>query len=136
MKMNWKYTLILFPFLSLMTGCSSKSEKKQQQLVGNSKDDHGCLTSAGYCWSEAKKDCIRIWEVGTKVVAGEKHLFVVFAPDSVQAEIFAGSGKKLLCTKQAEKMIWVPSEGKEEISLSEKGLQVLFDGETYQTQEK
>lgn len=32
------------------------------QLVGNDKDEHGCIGSAGYSWCAAKSKCLRIWE--------------------------------------------------------------------------
>ena len=32
------------------------------QLVGNDRDVHGCIGSAGYSWCEAKQKCLRIWE--------------------------------------------------------------------------
>lgn len=32
------------------------------QLVGNDRDEHGCIPSAGYSWCEAKQRCIRPWE--------------------------------------------------------------------------
>jgi len=32
------------------------------QLVGNDRDAHGCIPSAGYSWCEAKQKCIRVWE--------------------------------------------------------------------------
>jgi hypothetical protein len=31
-------------------------------LVGNDKDDYGCIPSAGYSWCESKEKCLRIWE--------------------------------------------------------------------------
>ncbi len=31
-------------------------------LVGNDTDEHGCKSSAGYSWCEAKAKCIRVWE--------------------------------------------------------------------------
>lgn len=31
-------------------------------LVGNDKDEHGCIGSAGYSWCEAKNKCLRSWE--------------------------------------------------------------------------
>jgi hypothetical protein len=31
-------------------------------LVGNDKDAHGCIGSAGYSWCEAKNKCLRTWE--------------------------------------------------------------------------
>ncbi|PIP26479.1 MAG: hypothetical protein CO140_03550 [Candidatus Moranbacteria bacterium CG_4_9_14_3_um_filter_40_7] len=32
------------------------------KLVGNDKDEHGCIGSAGYVWCEAKQKCLRVWE--------------------------------------------------------------------------
>jgi hypothetical protein len=32
------------------------------QLVGNDRDVHGCIGSAGYSWCELKQKCLRIWE--------------------------------------------------------------------------
>lgn len=34
----------------------------ESELVGNDKDEHGCIASAGYMWCEAKQECIRPWE--------------------------------------------------------------------------
>lgn len=31
-------------------------------LVGNDRDEHGCIGSAGYSWCEAKQKCLRVWE--------------------------------------------------------------------------
>jgi len=42
--------------LVLLTGCSN------DQMVGNDKDEHGCIGSAGYSWCEAKQKCLRTWE--------------------------------------------------------------------------
>jgi len=33
-----------------------------QPMVGNDKDEHGCIGSAGYTWCAAKNKCLRIWE--------------------------------------------------------------------------
>jgi len=32
------------------------------QLVGNDRDAHGCIGSAGYSWCEQKNRCLRVWE--------------------------------------------------------------------------
>lgn len=34
----------------------------EPQLIGNDKDEHGCIPSAGYLWSEVKQACVRPWE--------------------------------------------------------------------------
>ena len=47
--------------------------------------------ASGYTWSEAQKDCIRLWEKGVRMNAvddAEKMLFLVFSPDSTQVELF------------------------------------------------
>lgn len=31
-------------------------------LVGNDKDEHGCIGSAGYTWCAVKNKCLRVWE--------------------------------------------------------------------------
>jgi hypothetical protein len=32
------------------------------QLVGNDRDEHGCIPSAGYSWCDSKQKCLRPWE--------------------------------------------------------------------------
>ena len=59
--------------------------------VGDDKDEHGCIASAGYTWSEVQKDCIRLWEKGVRLASvddAENTLFIVFSPDSTQVELF------------------------------------------------
>lgn len=33
-----------------------------EPMVGNDKDTHGCIGSAGYSWSQSQQACIRVWE--------------------------------------------------------------------------
>ena len=35
---------------------------QQQKLVGNDRDSHGCISSAGYTWCAVKNKCLRTWE--------------------------------------------------------------------------
>lgn len=67
-----------------------KAEEKQA-LAGADKDEHGCILSAGYCWSEALKDCVRLWEAGVRMDVmkdgkvdkdATSSGFLVFAKDS------------------------------------------------------
>lgn len=84
---------------ALLASCGSSREKQGQVadkddkevIVGNDKDEHGCIASAGYTWSEVQKDCIRLWEKGvrlTSVADAQKTLFLVFSPDSTRVELF------------------------------------------------
>ncbi len=48
-----------------------------QNIVGNDKDTHGCIGSAGYSWCAEKSKCLRVWEekceaTTTDVTAGWK----------------------------------------------------------------
>jgi len=36
----------------------------QDQIVGDDKDEHGCILTAGYSWCDAKQKCLRPWEEG------------------------------------------------------------------------
>ena len=84
---------------ALLTGCGNggkkeaeTSERKEKEaVVGSDKDEHGCIASAGYTWSEVQKDCIRLWEKGVRLASvenAENTLFIVFSPDSTQVELF------------------------------------------------
>lgn len=35
--------------------------------VGGDRDAHGCIGSAGYTWSELRKTCVRLFEVGMRL---------------------------------------------------------------------
>jgi len=37
-------------------------ETTPNEVVGNDRDEHGCIGSAGYTWCEVKKKCLRTWE--------------------------------------------------------------------------
>ena len=51
---------------ALLTGCGNggkkeaeTSERKEKEaVVGSDKDEHGCIASAGYTWSEVQKDFV------------------------------------------------------------------------------
>lgn len=84
---------------ALLTGCGNDgkkeaetSERKEKEaVVGSDKDEHGCIASAGYTWSEVQKDCIRLWEKGVRLtsVKDERNtLYIVFSPDSSRVELF------------------------------------------------
>lgn len=78
------------------SSAASEDGNTPQRLVGNDRDEHGCIHSAGYQWSEIWKDCIRLWEKGiaTEAMDGSGHsVFIVFGPDSAQAELFFSDGR-------------------------------------------
>ena len=42
--------------------------KTEEEIIGVANDAHGCNGAAGYTWSEARKDCIRLFESGVKML--------------------------------------------------------------------
>lgn len=86
------FTLCLIASL-LAVGCK---EKPKTALVGSDRDEHGCIGSAGYLWSQALERCIRPFEDGIKLLPTEKQegqsavyaAYAVFPADSLHAELF------------------------------------------------
>jgi hypothetical protein len=103
----------------LIFACSNPKTNKEPQkvvetvqkapIVGGDQDEHGCKGSAGYTWSVAKNECIRLFELGIRLNAKAADLdksvsaFVVFKSDTddAQAEIFLPNSKgSFLLTKE------------------------------------
>ena len=55
--------------MGMVMSCGSNSTKQQadKPIVGGDRDEHGCIASAGYSWSELLKDCIRPFEKGMRL---------------------------------------------------------------------
>ncbi|MCG2611866.1 hypothetical protein LZZ90_10150 [Flavobacterium sp. SM15] len=91
--------------------------KQNTVVVGNDKDDKGCVTSAGYMWSEVRKGCIRVFEEGYRLApykdqaeASEEdneqatlNAYIVFSNDKNVAELFLpNETKSVLLQREAE----------------------------------
>ena len=98
----------------MCTGCAHSSLGK---LVGSDRDEHGCIGSAGYTWSNAVHSCIRLWEVGTRFDNGPESVFLIYSPDSTFAEVFPHSGGSVLCKRVKNTNVWRPKKGTEEVSI-------------------
>ena len=75
---------------------TEKAVAASTEMVGADRDEHGCIGSAGYTWSEVRKDCIRLFEDGirTEAVDGSGQvMYVVFSPDSLKAELFGSESE-------------------------------------------
>ena len=124
-----KSIILLLAIFLAFTTCNNKSTVKQEivkedspktamnkdtsttPMPGSDRDEHGCIGSAGYTWSELRKECIRIFEVGIKlnptnaVADKTTAAFVVFdsrrpeaaelyAPGQVGTSVIMEYGKK------------------------------------------
>lgn len=120
---------ITLAMLLLATACSHPTLGK---LVGSDRDDHGCLSSAGYTWSYALHDCVRLWEVGKRFDAGPHQVYLVFSTDSTFAEIFvANRESSIICKRVKGKNMWKPSKGREQVSINNGITCVLVNDYTY-----
>lgn len=85
MQNNMKKTILLSAmFLGTLVFAQNK--------LGGDKDAHGCIGSAGYTYSQIKKDCVRTFEekIKLKEVAskGDYIAAVIFSKDKNKAEVF------------------------------------------------
>ena len=73
---------------------SKQKTEEQEELVGADRDEHGCITSAGFSWSELQQTCVQLWEAGVRLNPVEVKeedavisAFVLFNKDESKAEI-------------------------------------------------
>lgn len=104
-----KLLFISIAFVGLSCQSASKSTNQQADstaLVGATKDKQGCLTSAGYTWSQLKNDCIRPFEDGIELnilnTAASYQTAAYILVDSIkrEAEIFVAEENQSILLKQ------------------------------------
>ncbi len=63
-------------------------------IVGGDKDEHGCIGSAGYTWSQLKQTCIRSFELPIQLLNPEGTITagLHFSDDLSNAELFLPDG--------------------------------------------
>ena len=102
-------TKTLFATL-LFAGTSAIFAQQTQPKTGADRDSHGCIASAGYTYSELKKECIRTFEqkIQLKEIAtkGSYNATVLFNKDQSKAEIFLKEEKQGVILIHISKNIW------------------------------
>jgi len=92
---------------------TTKIEKSK--IVGNDKDNHGCIGSAGYTWSAVKNECVRIFD-GTRLnhysESGKSNIttvaYVVFDDTKNKAELFLDTQKEsVILERKSDKAPWI-----------------------------
>ncbi|MGL4711910.1 MAG: hypothetical protein ACRCWP_04905, partial [Shewanella sp.] len=72
----------------------------QHTKVGQDKDAHACIHSAGYVWSSLAQQCIRPFEQGVAFTRSDHHLaepqtaYAYLSEDLLQAEVFFATTDK------------------------------------------
>ncbi len=128
---------------SHLSGKDAVSEQMEKTggpvgLVGNDKDSHGCIASAGYIWSELLQECIRPFEKGVKLLGIDSDdavyaAYLVFDADQSKVEVFLPTEDQhpILCKDVIglDEVVWTSSEpGAPVVQKSDGKLQVLLDG--------
>jgi membrane-bound inhibitor of C-type lysozyme len=71
----------------------SASVGGNQALVGNDRDSHGCIGSAGYSWCELKQTCLRPWEEYCTAAIPKTALFTCDDNKSITATFYPTDDK-------------------------------------------
>ncbi|WP_394776710.1 hypothetical protein [Flavobacterium sp.] len=92
-----------------------KEQESKPAVVGGDSDTHGCKASAGYTWSGLKKECVRLFEIGTKLAHAEDGktystvAYVIF--DGNNAELFLDTQKEpILLERKSEGDSWIKGD--------------------------
>lgn len=90
-------------------------KEETKKVVGGDVDIHECKPSAGYTWSSLKKECVRLFEVGTKLAHAEDGktystvAYVIF--EGNQAELFLDTQKEpILLERKSEGDSWTKDD--------------------------
>ena len=90
-------------------------KEETKKVVGGDVDTHGCKPSAGYTWSSLKKECVRLFEVGTKLAHADDGKtystvsYVIF--EGNQAELFLDTQKEpILLETKSEGDSWTKDD--------------------------
>lgn len=89
----------------------AEATTNKKVVLGNDKDENGCVSSAGYKWSELRKECIRVFEEGYRLnsidqLEGEstaKSAFVIFEEGGNKAELFLPVSENSIILKKGSK---------------------------------
>lgn len=122
--------------LSFTTSCHRKSvngDKAPEEITGGDRDEHGCIGSAGYSWSQVLNECIRIWEKGIELSAVQQpgstdKAFLVSGNDANQKELFLpGVSQGLLLHKKGSS--WKDADDSYELMQPVKGQYEVYDAQ-------
>ncbi|WP_313806380.1 hypothetical protein [Flavobacterium sp.] len=121
MKRNL-FIVVIIPFLLASCDLILKPRDKDNEVdlgdkkvvLGTDKDEKGCVTSAGYMWSEIKNGCIRVFEEGYRLApykneaeATEEdneqatlNAYIIFNEEQDKAELFLPTSSKSIILKR------------------------------------
>lgn len=121
-----KRLLLLSGIIVLTFSCAKQMNPKEEShktviapIVGGDIDEHGCKASAGYTWSVLRNECVRIFEIGTRLDYYEQAgkvvttaAFVIFESNNGNtAELFLDTQKEsIILVRKSEGQPWVKDD--------------------------
>lgn len=108
MKYYGTFFVIGILFIFVIT---SSCKGKKAQIVGNDKDQYGCIGSAGYIWSSLLEECVRLWEAGFSLTNAQREkekIWVIFNSDSSRVELILTNGTREILDKRTSDLgpVW------------------------------
>lgn len=83
--------MLRHPLLTLLL-LSLSACQSPPPLLGGQRDNHGCLSGAGYQWANVAQRCIRLFETAIRLEPLDSQqissAFVLFSQDKQRVEIF------------------------------------------------
>ncbi|GEJ47956.1 hypothetical protein [Chryseobacterium sp. ON_d1] len=100
--------------LSAMSLGSLAFAQKSAPVLGGDRDVHGCISSAGYTYSQLKNNCIKTFnqKIKLKEVSTDKSYTsmtaIIFNKSMTKAEVFIpdGAAKSIILDKAGKEKIW------------------------------
>lgn len=107
---------LLLPFLLILVACSADAPQADPNanvaamtelvpegvIVGNDRDEHGCIGSAGYVWSDVMSDCVRLFEAGLPLdnMQNIDSIFIAYliVQDTDRLELFEPNSPPIILT--------------------------------------
>lgn len=119
MKKTFTLSVVALAFAACNNGTPQQADNaaeepttpQQETMVGDDRDEHGCIGSAGYTWSALRGECIQVFEVGTRLnpvdVEQEEAVISAFIVskegDNSQVELFiTGEDQNPILKKEAD----------------------------------
>ena len=106
-----------------------RESKADVDLIGADVDRYGCKGSAGYTWSQLRRDCVRIFEEGITLLpiqAEESEAvyaaFVLYSEDNTIIELFLPTEKESILLQKIESGVY--EDGKYKFQEGEKILYI------------
>lgn len=90
-----------------------RESKTEVDLIGADVDRYGCKGSAGYTWSQLRRDCVRIFEEGITLLPMQVEeseavyaAFVLYSEDKEMVELFLPTEKESFLLQKVESDIY------------------------------